>query len=68
MTLSRLFYSDLSFPGMAGASMVNRGGLNRPTIRGGRGRGAAGSRAASARIYGNRKKLASPGEVCISAL
>lgn len=33
-------------------------------MRVGRGRGAAGSRAASARLYGARRKSASPAEVC----
>lgn len=51
--------------GAAGAPLVSRGGANRPTIRGGRGRGAAGSRAASARIYGTRRKSSSPAEVVI---
>lgn len=57
--------SDLGFTGLSGAPLVSRGGANRPTIRAGRGRGAAGSRAASARIYGTRRKSSSPTEVIV---
>ena len=48
------FCSDMGMRGLP------RGGA---ALRVGRGRGAAGSRAASARLYGARRKSASPAEV-----
>lgn len=56
---------------MAGAPLVSRGLATRQQqtpIRAGRGRGAAGSRAASARLYGMRRKSSSPAEVGLSML
>ncbi|XP_067930535.1 probable RNA-binding protein 46 isoform X4 [Watersipora subatra] len=65
--------SDLSMTGglAAGAPLISRGLVGRQQqspIRAGRGRGAAGSRAASARLYGMRKKSSSPAEVVIPGL
>lgn len=61
------YFSDLGLAGTltASAPLVSRGLANRQQtpIRAGRGRGAAGSRAASARLYGARRKSSSPAEV-----
>ncbi|KAF6039886.1 A1CF [Bugula neritina] len=61
--------SDLGLAGTltASAPLVSRGLANRQQtpIRAGRGRGAAGSRAASARLYGARRKSSSPAEAAL---